>query len=117
MPQIGLAAIDKGGKVETRPAKWVFSRGRQFLSSDEKYAYVRAEDNSIVAVDKQTGQPRFTSRRTDFRFFATNSNAKDSSIYACTPGGMLYSVRAVLKPGTVGEWVMAPSPLETVARN
>jgi outer membrane protein assembly factor BamB len=116
VPQVGLAAIDKGGKVETRPPKWVFSRGRQFLSSDEKYAYVRAEDNSIVAVDKQTGQPRFTSRRTDFRFFATNSNAKDSSIFACTPSGMLYSVRAVLKPGTVGEWVSAPSALDAVAR-
>ena len=117
VPQVGLAAIDKAGKLETRTAKWVFSRGRQFLSSDEKYAYVRADDNSIVAVDKQTGQARFASRRKDFRFFATNSNPKDSSIYACTPGGMLYSVRAVLKPGTVGEWVFAPSPLETVARN
>jgi len=117
VPQIGVAAIDKAGKVETRSAKWVYSRGRQFLSSDEKYAYIRGDDNSIVAVDKQSGQARFASRRKDFRVFATNSNAKDSSIVACTPNGMLYSVRAVLKPGTVGEWVAAPSPMEAVARN
>ena len=115
VPQIGLAAIDKGGKVETRPAKWVYSRGRQFLSSDEKYAYVRADDNSIVAVDKQTGQARFASRRKDFRVFASNANPKDSSIFACTSSGILYSARAVLKPGTVGEWVAAPSPLDAVA--
>ena len=105
------------GKVETRSAKWVYSRGRQFLSSDEKYTYIRGDDNSIVAVDKQSGQARFTSRRKDFRVFASNSNPKDSSIIACSPSGMLYSVRAVLKPGTVGEWVAAPSAMEAVARN
>ena len=108
VPQTGVVAIDKSGKQETRTAKWVYARGRQFLSSDDKYAYVRAEDNSIVAIDKQNGQPRFASRRKDFGVFATNSTPKDSNIYACTPGGMLYSVRAVLKPGTVGEWVALP---------
>jgi outer membrane protein assembly factor BamB len=116
VPQTGLVAIDKTGKQETRTAKWVYSRGRQFLASDEKYAYVRADDNSIVAVDKQTGQARFASRRKDFGVFATNSTPKDSNIYACTPDGMMYSIRAVLKPGTVGEWVFDASPLQTVAR-
>src|SRR5215208_2420198 len=111
VPQTGVVAIDKGGKQETRTAKWVYARGRQFLSSDDKYAYVRGDDNSIVAIDKQSGQPRFASRRKDFGVFATNSTPKDSNIYACTPGGMLYSVRAVLKPGTVGEWVPLP-PIE-----
>lgn len=116
VPQTGVVAIDKSGKLETRTAKWVYSRGRQFLASDEKYAYIRADDNSIVAVDKQTGQARFASRRKDFKVFATNSTPKDSNIYAATPSGMLYSIRAVLKPGTVGEWVFDAAPRETVAR-
>ena len=110
VPSTGIVAIDKTGKQEVRTPKWTYSKGRQFLSSDEKYAYLRNDDNSIVAVDKQTGQARFASRRKDFRFFATNTSAKDSSIYACTPSGMLYSIKPILKPGTVGEWVMIPSP-------
>jgi outer membrane protein assembly factor BamB len=115
VPNSGVVAIDKSGKQETRSAKWIYPRGRQFLASDEKYAYIRGEDNSIVAVDKQSGQARFMSRRKDFSVFATNSTPKDSNIYACTPGGMLYSIRAVLKPGTVGEWVSLPA-MESVAQ-
>jgi outer membrane protein assembly factor BamB len=109
VPQVGMVALEKAGKVEVRTPRWVLSNGRQFLSSDEKYAYIRGDNNSIMAVDKQTGQPRFTSRRTDFRTFATNTSAKDSNIYAATSAGMLYSVKPVLKPGTVGEWVAAPA--------
>ncbi len=117
VPETGLVAIDKAGKVEMRPAKWTFAKGRQFLASDEKFAYIRADDNSVVAVDKQTGAARFNSRRKDFSVFATNTSAKDSSIFGCTSGGTLYSIKAILKPGTVGEWVLTPSPVEAVARN
>jgi outer membrane protein assembly factor BamB len=113
IPGTGLVAIDKGGREEMRAAKWKVSNGRQLLASDEKYAYIRSADYSIMAVDKQDGSSRFASRRNDFRVFATNVSGKDNNIYAITPGGMLYSVSAVLKPGTVGEWVMDSTPAHT----
>jgi outer membrane protein assembly factor BamB len=107
VPQQGIVALEKTG-VEVRAAKWNLASGRQFLSSDEKYAYIRGADHSIMAVEKASGVSKFASRRTDFRYFATNNSGKDSNIYACTPNGMLYSISAVLKPGTVGEWVFSP---------
>jgi outer membrane protein assembly factor BamB len=117
VPTAGIVAIEKAGQQEVRSPKWTASKGRQLLASDEKYAYIRGADYSIMAVDKQSGDSKFASRRNDFRVFGTNIGGKDNNIYACTPGGMLYCISAVLKPGTVGEWVESdvPTSAEAVA--
>lgn len=109
VPGEGLLAIDKTGRQEIRKARWALPEGRQFLAADDKYAYVRLADNTIAAADKQTGQVAFRSRRSDLSIFATNTNPKDSTIYAGRPDGRVYAIRAVFRPGTVGELVLADS--------
>ena len=107
LPGAGLVCIEKAGRQEIRKAKWTVGEARQFLASDDRLAYLRSADNHILAVDKATGEIRFRSTRTDFAMFATNTSAKDSTIYAARADGYVYAIRAVLKPGTVGEVVMA----------
>jgi hypothetical protein len=115
VPGTGLVAIDKGGRQEIRKPKWVVEEGRQFLAGDEKYAYLRGADDAILAVEKQTGQVKFRSKRTDFTIFAVNTSAKDSLIYAGKPGGDVYAIKAVLKSGTVGELALEETAAGTVA--
>ncbi len=113
VPKRGLAAINKAeGKVSRDPV-WVQPLVRQVLSADEKYLYVLSTDNHIVALDKATGLPQFSSGRSDFDVFATNLSSP--LIYAATKSGRIYAIRPVLKPGTVGELVLqssvVPGPL------
>jgi outer membrane protein assembly factor BamB len=115
VPDTGMVALDKAGKAEIRQPKWVVPTARQFLASDDANVYLRTDDNTILAVDKATGQSRFSSRHNDFLVFATNTSAKDTNIYAATPAGVVYSITPVLKPGTVGQWVMHKTQLESVA--
>jgi hypothetical protein len=93
----GLAALDKtnGG------LKWVMKDAVKLVSEDDKLAYLQRADNRIVAVDKQTGEQRFTSRRTDLVAFA--SNTKGGTVYAATKDGTILAISPVLKPGNVGE--------------
>jgi outer membrane protein assembly factor BamB len=109
VPTIGLVCIDKAGKQEVRRAKWTIENAIQFLSSDEKNAYLRTNDNSIIAVEKSTGQVKFKSERKDFVAFAVNTHVKDTSIYALAADGTLHCIRPVLKPGVIGEVVMDDS--------
>lgn len=109
----GLVAIDKAGRQEIRKPKWVVADARQFLSQDDKHAYLRTADNHIVAVDKQTGQPVFRSARNDLSIFA--SNTKDATIFAAKPDGEVLAITPILKPGTVGEIVMNERAVEAVA--
>jgi hypothetical protein len=113
----GIAAISKDPKAAyDRPAKWVYKPGKQFLSQDEHYAYVMEErpgvdDESgprrvIVAVDKQTGQKAFESKHQEFSVFGTN--ARDNTIYAAYPGGLVFAIKPVLHAGQIGELVLAP---------
>jgi outer membrane protein assembly factor BamB len=114
----GIVAIEKGGTQEIRSAKWAVKEGVQFLSSDDKFAYLRTADNGIIAVDKASGQTKFASKRKDFTIFATNTSDKDNSIFAGKPDGTIYRIHPVLKPGTIGEWVMdfEQSPVELAAK-
>jgi len=107
IPRQGLVAIEKAGRQEIRRARWVLPEGRQFLAADDKYAYVLLADRTMAAVDKQTGQVAFRSQRNDLTIFAINTSPKDSTIYAARPDGRVYGIRAVLRPGAVGEVVMA----------
>ncbi len=126
VPGLGLAAIDKNTGAYDRTPRWVHPTAKQFLSQDDKYAYLldpRADSdqpeltpqNVIIAVDKQTGVQAFESKRSDFASFGTNR--KDNTIFAGFADGRVITIRPVLKAGAIGELVMAPSPVGLVAQN
>lgn len=118
VPTRGLVAIQKQDPDPTRranplrEAKWTAPRAARFLAADERYVYVLGNGDRVEALDKQTGEPRFTSQREDFKFFATNTS-KDGVVYAATAGGNVYAIDAVTAPGQVGEVVWAPAAGET----
>jgi outer membrane protein assembly factor BamB len=97
----GIVAIDKLNGPPNREAKWVVKDAIKLVAEDEKYAYLQRSDNLITAVDKQTGEQRFTSRRSDLVAFATNT--KDSTIYAAAKDGTVMAIVPVLKAGDVGQ--------------
>ena len=76
----------------------------QFLSEDATMAYLRTNDNLIVAVNKKTGEQKFKSKRQDLQLFAT-SEKPDGIVYAATLNGDVYAIRPALKAGSVGELV------------
>jgi outer membrane protein assembly factor BamB len=104
VPDIGLVAIDKLNGKYNRDALWVSQAVVQVLSDDAQNVYGRLADNSIVAIDKKTGQQKFRSQRHDFAIFATNTT--DSTIFAATKDGKVYAITPVLKGGMMGEIVM-----------
>ncbi len=109
----GIVAIDKMAGEYNRKEKWHVADARQFLSSDDKFAYLTDKNNRIIAVDKQTGQVAFTSKRSDLRIFGTN--IKDATIYAATADGRVFAIMPVLKGGQVGELVLEKRPIDAVA--
>ena len=105
----GLVALDKAGGEFNRKPRWVAREGRQFLAQDGTNAYVRLRDNRVAALDKKTGEVRFTSNRRDLAVFGTNVLKEDGMVFAATKRGRIIAIRPVLKPGTVGEVVMVGS--------
>src|SRR5207248_5564763 len=75
----GIVAIDKINGPAIREPRWICKDAVKLVSEDEKYAYFNRADNIIIAIDKQTGEQRFTSKRNDLVAFATNT--KDGIIY------------------------------------
>jgi len=114
---VGMVALDKTQGQYNREPKWVVRDMVKFISEDEKFAYFQRSDNVIVAVDRATGEQRFTSKRRDLVAFATNARDKDGMIYASTREGIIVAIRPVLKPGDVGEmaWEPATPIVEAVA--
>jgi len=119
-PGTGVAAIDKAQAITSqsptynREPRWVAADAVQFLSDDDRYAYVRSNDNHIVAIDKKTGQPAFTSERNDLTAFATSTKG-DGMTYCASSAGEIIAVKPVLQPGLVGEVVMVPIAPQAVA--
>jgi outer membrane protein assembly factor BamB len=109
----GVVAIDKTNGPTVREAKWTIKDAVKLLAEDERYAYLQRSDNVVLAIEKATGEQRFTSRRTDFVAFATNT--KDSTIYAATKTGQVVAITPVLKPGNVGELALEVRGVEAVA--
>lgn len=113
VPGQGLAAIDKtppaGSKNSgvNREARWTAGDAIAFAADDDHYTYVRIPGDQIAAVDKKTGQQRFTSERKDLVAIAQNPKG-DGMLYVATAGGRVMAVRPVLHPGEVGELVLAP---------
>lgn len=97
----GIVAIDKINGPSVREPKWTVKDMVKLVSEDEKYAYFQRADNIVVAIDKATGEQKFTSKRTDLTTFATNT--KDGIIYAATREGAVLAITPVLKPGFTGE--------------
>ena len=104
VPGRGLVSIDKTEGKSMRDVVWSAPGARRFLSADDANVYVLASDNSIVALDKNTGEPKFRSKRRDL--VITTPNTKDATIYAATKGGEVLSIRPVLKGGSVGQVVL-----------
>ena len=120
VPGTGLVAIDKT-EVPTsknptfnREPRWVAPNATQLLSEDDTYAYVRTTKNQVLAIEKKSGEPKFSSRRSDLATFGTNTKG-DGIIYLATTDGVVISVKPVLTPGQVGEIVLAPMPEQPIA--
>ena len=103
-PGKGVAAIEKNNKAHDVKPKWVAADCRQLLAEDDRNAYLRTRNNAIVAVDRNTGERKFTSQRTDLKVFGTNP--KDGTVFVIAEGGRLMAVTPVLKAGQMGEVVM-----------
>jgi outer membrane protein assembly factor BamB len=114
VPGKGVVAINKTEGKYNREPDWVVADGVQFLSEDNKYAYIRRNDNVIVAIDRETGEAAFKSKRADFDLFASNDKS-DGVIYAATTNGQVMAIQPVLKPGSVGELVLNANPIESIA--
>ena len=96
------------------------------LNTDESWVYLRggwgelrmgdedgAVDNSIIGVDKKTGEQKLHSTRNDLVAFA--SNPKGNLIFAATSGGQVLGIKPVTKPGAVGQVVKIELEFEPVA--
>jgi len=105
---VGIVAIDKLQGQYTREPKWIVRDMIKFISEDEKYAYFQRSDNVVVAVDRATGEQRFTNKRRDLVTYATNPRDKEGMIYGATRDGVIVAIRPVLKPGDVGEMAWEP---------
>ena len=118
VPGKGLGAIDKSqtitldsqdakypGEEPIHTARWFAPDAVAFVAQDDQYVYAQSDSNSLLALDKQTGDVVFSSRRHDLTSFAVNM--KDSMIYAATASGEVLSIKADLTPGTIGELVWA----------
>lgn len=122
IPRKGLAAIDKSVRVSVQglsdqtlgeepihTARWIASNATRLLAEDDRYSYVLSTDNTILGLDKQTGQQVFASTKNDFVSYATNLH--DSTIYAVTAQGWILAITPALNPGMVGQLVQAERPI------
>jgi outer membrane protein assembly factor BamB len=91
-PGKGLVAIDKTeGRVDREP-KWVAADAVQVLSVGQKRVYVRLSDDTIGAVDKQTGDLLW---REPKRYAKFTTNLQDATIFVATEGGEVYAYQPV----------------------
>jgi outer membrane protein assembly factor BamB len=109
----GLIAIDKTQGEAARKAKWTIPDAVQFLAEDEKYAYLERTDHLIIAVDKNTGDVKFKSKRGDFVAYGTA--LKNNVIFAVTREGQVRAIVPVLTAGAVGEIVFTPVAQDAIA--
>lgn len=103
----GLVAMDKQNtdpKQYNRTARWVMPDGRGVLGEDDKYTYVHRGDGAVVAVDKATGLPQYTTKK---RYGVFGANAKGGVSFVATPDGHVFAATLNLKPGAPGEVALA----------
>jgi putative pyrroloquinoline-quinone binding quinoprotein len=120
IPGQGLAAIDKTERVTVDSNKllgeepihsprWMSARAVRLLAEDDTNAYVLSKRNTILALDKQSGQVLFESQRTDLRAFA--SNLAEPIIYASTAAGQVLAIQPSLTPGAIGQLALGAAPI------
>jgi hypothetical protein len=113
VPGTGMVAIDKTelatskNPTYNRAPRWIAPNAAQFVSEDDTYVYLRSFDNDVMALDKKTGEQKFSSRRTDLAVFGVNTKG-DGIIYVATSEGRVMAVKPVLTAGQVGEIVLVP---------
>jgi hypothetical protein len=116
IPGAGLAAIDKSqritidsnklmGEEPIHSARWTAANAVRLLAEDDKNSYVLSRRNTILALDKESGQLLFESSRRDLTAFATN--LAQPVIYAATAGGQVLAIQPVLTPGAIGQLALA----------
>ena len=110
----GVVALDKGEGAFNRHARWSVPGTTRFLAEDDQYAFLLGKDNVVIAVDKKTGEQKFTSKRNDLVAFAVNTT--DGVIYAATKKGKIVAAVAVKRHGEVGELVWV-EPADAAAYN
>ncbi len=110
----GLTAISKLEGEFNRKPKWSTTDAVQFLADDDKYTYVLLKSNQVAALDKATGELKFTSNRKDLTHFGINM--RDGLVYATDGDGNLLQIKPVVRQGVVGELVMIVRPLELASR-
>jgi len=109
----GLVCLSKTEGDYNRQAKWIVPGAKGFLAEDEKITYLRGKNDTIMAVDRNTGVLKAQSQRSDLVAFAVNT--RDGVVYAATKDGKVVAAVAVTKPGAVGEMVFAePSAIEKI---
>jgi outer membrane protein assembly factor BamB len=100
-----LVALDKIEGDLNRKALWTIEGVDKVIAADASHVYV-VSGSTVNAVDKSTGQIKFSTQRTDLAVFAVNTT--DSVIYAATKTGELVAFRPVLTGAATGELVLVP---------
>jgi hypothetical protein len=104
----GVVAIDKQTGPKNGQPRWSYPDAVKMVAEDERFSYLQRKDNTIAAVDRNTGQPAFQNQRKDLVAFASNPKG-DGLIYAATKEGQVLAIAPVLKPGFMGELAANPN--------
>lgn len=112
VPDKGLVALSTREGELSREPLWVAAEAGPFLAQDDRYIYARS-GGGVIALDARDGTIAFRTGRSDLRLFA--ANAAGSIIYAATTQGEVLAIRPILRPGTVGQLVAAPSAMPALA--
>ncbi len=118
VPGKGLAAIDRSQFVGVEgieqqavaenpyhTAKWIAKDGIRLLAEDDQFAYVLTESNTVLAVNKDTGETAFSTRKHKLVGFA--AKLKSSTIYTVTEKGLVVAFHPTQSTGIFGEIVLA----------
>ena len=92
VPGMGLVALDKRSAELYRAALWTVEGATQILSADDRRLYVLNDKEQVLAVERATGEVKFTGDVGAYDFFAMNP--VDNTIYAVTKNGRIAAIKA-----------------------
>jgi len=92
VPGMGLVALDKLSGKLYREALWTVEGATQILSADDRRLYVLNDKEQVLAVERATGEVKFTGDVGAYDFFAMNP--VDNTIYAVTKNGRIAAIKA-----------------------
>lgn len=107
-PGKGLVAINKAEGKANRDAKWIAPEAVQVLSVGEKRVYARLKDNTIGALDKDSGTLLWAGSKKYAKF---TTNLQDATIFVATADGEVYAFQPAGEPQATAP---APKPATTV---